>query len=221
MCRLAAIIAIALCSVGTGTANAFSTGQFSHATATSDWSRGSFAGSVNWTDCNAGCDSYLVLVYNEPAVYTCHASDWKEESDPNIRQVWNSGSQTSNRTIPIEANDVELLPGIYGQRLCMIGIQSTETEFGTFVSQQLVASTLFQVESPPPPPAPPAASVESPAAATKPPATAPARVCKRLRKKLRRSRQRLRSARRQGKTRRAARIRRTVQLTARQQRARC
>jgi hypothetical protein len=155
-------------------AHAYSTGQVTRAVASPDWSRGSFAGSVNWVDCNTGCDSYNILVYNEPSVYVCEATDWQHESNPNIRQVWRSGSQTSNGTIPFEASNVALLRGVFGQRLCVIGVQLMETEFGTFVGQQLITSAPFTVEVPPPPPPPPVvppAPEAKPAPKAKPPIT--------------------------------------------------
>ncbi len=220
MRRIAVIFAIAFCSIP-GTANAFSTGSFSHATATSDWSRGSFAGTVNWTDCNAGCNSYLILVYAEPAVYTCHAEDWLEESDPNIRQVWNSGGQTTNKTISFEQTNVSLIPGVYGQRVCMIGIQSTATEFGTIVHEQLVASRLFELETPVPPPAPPPATAGVPASA---PATTPkakTNRCARLRRQMGQLRRRARAARRDNKRQRAARLRKRLRQTTKRHRAKC
>jgi hypothetical protein len=185
-----------------------STGQFTHATATPDWTHGSFAGSVTWTDCNVGCNSYLVLIYDEPSVYTCHAEDWLEESDPNIHRVWSSGGQTSNKTIPFELNNVSLIPGIYGQRLCMIGVQSTTTEFGTHVGQQLLASTLFQVEVPAPAPE-----------ATPPPT--PSETCQRLRQRARSLRKRMNAARQAGEQRRAKNLRRALRKTYRRQRASC
>jgi hypothetical protein len=163
---------VAFFGIWASTASAYSTGQFTRAEATPDWTHGSFAGNVTWSDCNKGCKSYLVLVYDEPSVYTCSAKDWLEESDPNIRQVWNSGGQTVNKTISFEANNVTLIPGVYGQRLCMIGVQSTETEYGTYVGQQLVAGALFQVVTP---------------SAPSPPATAPTtgetEACKLARKR--------------------------------------
>jgi hypothetical protein len=171
-------------------AAAYSSGQFTRAEATSDWSHGSFAGSVTWSDCNAGCKSWLVLVYDEPSVYTCNAEDWLEESDPNIRQVWNSGGQTANKTIPFEVDSVALIPGVFGQRLCMIGVQSTETEYGTHVGQQLVTQALFQLATPP---LAPAESTATTPTTTEPATQTPSRVCRLAQKRVGRLR-RLRKA---------------------------
>lgn len=217
---MAAVIA-ALAGVAASPAYAFSTGQFSRAEASEDWTQGSFAGSATWTDCNAKCKSYLILVLDEPSVYTCAAEDWLE-SDPNIRTVWQSGSETVNQTIPIEASGVSLLKGIYGQRLCMIGIQSTEIDaLTTVVTQQLLANKLFDVEAPPPPearPSPPS-SPSPEASSPEPPKASPA--CKRARTKVKRLRHRLRKARRARHARQIRRLRRSLRHVNRQRRVKC
>lgn len=218
MGRRIAIVAacVALFGVWASTAWAYPSGQFTKAEATPDWSKGSFAGSVTWDACNAGCKSYVVLIYAEPSVYTCQATDWQEESDPNIRQVWNSKGQTTNKTIPFEVNDVALIPGVFGQRLCMIGVQSTETEYGTFVGQQLVTQTLFKVAAPPPPP-PPAPT----ATTTTPPPTRVAKGCKLARKRVNRLRKHRKRARQAGKRKRVRKLSKAIRRAVKTRRVKC
>jgi hypothetical protein len=169
-----------------------STGSFFRYTATPDWSHGDIAGSVIWTECNAGCETWLALVYVQPTIYACYAEEWQDESDPNIRQIYNSGGQHANTTINFERLGQPLLPGVYGQRLCMIGVQSTR--YGTYpdesyVGQEVLANRVMEVEAPAPVPLPPPPSE----AASPPPPTVStqcilaSREVRRLQKKLKRA----------------------------------
>lgn len=127
------------------TAEASSTGKFIYAEVTPNWSHGRFAGTVTWSDCNTGCRSYVVLVFDEPSSYVCHAGDWQISGDPNIQKVWSSGTETRNTSIGFVERTAGLIQGVDGQRLCMIGVQTTETS----VEQELLAEALFEVEKPP------------------------------------------------------------------------
>jgi len=111
-------------------AGAASTAEINRAEATSDWSHGSFAGSVSWDECNAGCLSWEVLVFDEPTnEYACDPFDYAENSDPNINKVWASGEQHANGTVPIEATNASLIAGVVGQRLCVLGLGRDETGY--------------------------------------------------------------------------------------------
>jgi hypothetical protein len=151
-----------------------STGQFSRAEATPDWTHGSFAGSATWTSCNAGCKGWFAVVMVEPSTYTCEAEDWAGPYDPNVQMLWNSGGQSANGTVSFDQSGVSILTGVYGQRLCLIGVQTTTVpEIGTFVESQLLANAIMRVETPSVPSAPSTECI----VATK--------EVKRLRKKLR------------------------------------
>jgi hypothetical protein len=128
---LATILAVAVaCLAGAGTAGATSTGEITKAEATSDWSHGSFAGTVVWSDCNAGCLNWHILIYAEPTTgYTCEVTDYLEKGEPNVQQVWDSGEQKGNKTIPFDLTEVPLIPGVVGQQLCVLGLQQTTTGY--------------------------------------------------------------------------------------------
>jgi hypothetical protein len=147
-----------------------SSGLFTKATAEPDWSHGDIAGSVTWTECNAGCEGWLGLVYVQPTIYACYAEEWLDESDPNIHQIYNTGGQQANATINFEKLDQPLLKGVYGQRLCMIGVQTTR--YGpypseSYVGQEVLANKVMDVETPEQPPSP----TPPPEASPPPPAT--------------------------------------------------
>lgn len=134
-----------------------STATFTKAIATPDWTKTSFAGTINWNSCNLGCKSWLVLIFAEPTVYKCEAEDWLIGGDPNIHQVWNSLGQTGNKTLSFEQVEYPLIPGVIGQRLCVIGIQTTYSSYWEtdIIEESLIGQTLLTVYTPPPPPPPP------------------------------------------------------------------
>jgi hypothetical protein len=173
--------------------------SFTKAIATPDWSKTSFSGTVNYTSCNTGCKSWLVLIFAEPSVYKCEAEDWLVSGDPNIRQVWNSLSQTGNKGLPFEQTEVSLIPGVLGQRLCVIGIQTTYSSYWEqdLIEETLIGQTLLTPFSPPPPPPPappPTPPVEEPTKLTV------SKACLKAKKKVKSLTSRLNAARKEGKS---------------------
>jgi hypothetical protein len=166
------IATIVLAAGATAASAQASTGAFTRAGATPDWSHGNIAGSVTWTECNANCDSWLALVFVQPTTLPCRAEEWSDSGEPNEQMVYDSLGQHANATLSFEKLNESLLRGVYGQRLCMIGIQSTRYGPGpdeTVVGQELLASKVMEVETPPAPaptttappaPAPPAVSTK-------------------------------------------------------------
>jgi hypothetical protein len=128
---LGAILAVGVvCLAAAGPAGASSTGEIKRAEATADWSHGSFAGSVTWSDCNAGCLNWHILIYAEPTSgYTCEVTDYLEVGEPNVKQVWDSGEQKGNKTISFDVGETPLIPGVVGQQLCVLGLQQTTTGY--------------------------------------------------------------------------------------------
>ena len=164
---------------------------FTKAIATPDWSKTSFSGTVNYTSCNTGCKSWLVLIFAEPTVYKCEAEDWLVSGDPNIRQVWNSLKQTGNKALPFEQTEVPLIPGVFGQRLCVIGIQTTYSSLWEqdLIEETLIGQTLLTPFTPPPP-SPPAEETTKPAVS---------KACLKARAKVKSLTSKLNAARKAGK----------------------
>ena len=188
---------------------------FTKAIATPDWSKTSFSGTMNYSSCNAGCESWLVLIYAEPTVYKCEAEDWLYESDPNIHQVWNSHGQTGNKTLPFEASESPLIPGVLGQKLCVVGIQTTYSMFWeeNIIEETLIGQTLLTVYTPPPAAAPASAAEES-----KP---TPSKACRRARHKVNHLMSQRDAARKAGKTKATHRLNKAIRKAKNQRKAKC
>jgi len=189
--RIAALAIAALLTVGVGSASG-STGTFTKAIATTDWSHGSFAGSVTWTECATNCGGWLAVVEVQPTTIPCAATEWAE-SNPNIRMVWDSLGQHGSVTVPFEVNEAEILRGVYGQRLCLIGIQSYQSTYPP--SAQLLANAIMEVAAPPAPAAPAPPVVTTP---TPPPPSTPTTACVIAGKEVKRLQVKLSTARRRG-----------------------
>jgi hypothetical protein len=128
---LTAILAVGVvCLAAAGPAGATSTAEITRAEATSDWSHGSFAGSVAWGDCNADCFNWRILIYDEPTTgYTCEVTDYLEVGEPNVQLIWDSGEQKGNKTISFDVSEATLIAGVVGQRLCVLGLEQTTTGY--------------------------------------------------------------------------------------------
>jgi hypothetical protein len=202
----------------TSAASGFAVGQFTRAEATADWSHGSFAGSVIWSDCTEFCVSYNVYVFDEPSVNSCDQNDWERAgSDPNVRQLWESGPRNVNETIPFEGSNVELIPGVYGQRLCLIGVQTEENSGVTTVHPQLINQTLFQVT--PPPPTPPV--VNTTTITTTTPTSTVSEACKRARARVKRLRNLRRRAQNHHKPKQARKLNLAIKRAQKAREAAC
>lgn len=150
----------------------------------------SFAGSVTWTDCNVNCSSWLAIAVVKPTTSACTATDWQDTSDPNIEMVWSSGGQHGNLTLPFEVTAARILQGVYGQRLCLDGIQSYTNYPEQQPTQQLLASKVMEVEPPPAPATPTPVTLpggNAPTLSTK--CILASREVRRLKKKLKRAEQ--------------------------------
>lgn len=151
--RFAILVAIvALLGLWASPADAQSTGQFTRAEASPDWTTGSFAGSITWTNCNAGCDNWVGEALVEPSTFTCNSFTGTMVGNPNIARVWLSGTQSANATVPFDVSEARLLPGIDGQRLCLIVVQVAtigEPVIKTLETHTLLASTVFTVATSP------------------------------------------------------------------------
>ncbi len=97
-----------------------STGEITSAVASPDWIHGSVAGSVAWDQCPEGCQ-WTAFAYVEPSLpeYHCGSEDLFN-SDPNVRQIWNSGAQTTNGTTRLNVTNAAILPGVFGQKACLV-----------------------------------------------------------------------------------------------------
>ena len=113
-----------------------SSGQINHAYANQDWTRGSFAMSVTWTDCGSGPCSWLPVATVQPTLpsYSCHG-DEALDSDPNTRNVWSGGNQSANGTVATDISDVPILSGVQGQRLCVSVIEQRQIRDPVCVAQ--------------------------------------------------------------------------------------
>jgi hypothetical protein len=211
---VAAVVCGSLLFASSASAYITSTAAFTKANATPDWTKTSFAGSINWNYCNTGCKSWLVLVFAEPTVYKCEAEDWLVSGDPNIRQVWNSLGQSGNKTLPFEQNEVGLIPGVLGQRLCVIGIQTTYSALyeQDIIENQVIGQTLLTVVTPPAPP--PAPAIEE----TKPTLS---KTCQKARQKVNRLTAQRNAARKTGATKSIHRLNQALREARKQQKANC
>jgi hypothetical protein len=97
-----------------------STSEITSAVASTDWTHGSVTGSVTWDQCPEDCQ-WTAFAYVEPSLpeYHCGSEDLFS-SDPNVRQVWNSGAQATNGTANFSVTDTLILPGVYGQKACLL-----------------------------------------------------------------------------------------------------
>lgn len=212
----AAVCLAVLACAGPSTAAAESTGAFTKAEATADWSHGSFSGSATWTDCNAECAGYVIVVYAMPSSYSCNSDTWLRRDDPNVQQIWNSSGQRVNETVAVEAKDVRLKPGVATPLLCMIGAQSDEIGPEAFVgSYKLLAQTEFALV-----PAQEAAPLSAPAPVLQP-VPAESKACELARKRLGRLRGARRSARLHQERKRTRKLSSAIHRALKARSARC
>jgi hypothetical protein len=117
---LIGVLAVGLLSAAPAVA---STGSFTHATVTPDWSKASFGFTGEATACTAlgSCEqSPVVVAMPSLPEYRCSITTQNAlDSDPNTEVVWVGTKQTSNGPFSADLMDQSILHGVYGQRLCV------------------------------------------------------------------------------------------------------
>jgi hypothetical protein len=163
-------------AISPGGASADVTGNIDYAEATPDWTYGSFAGSITYTNCasRVQCD-WTGIVTVQPTTYACDSNDPLPSGDRNVSLVAGTGTQSTDGTVMFSKQNWPIIRGVYGQRLCLyLWEQGTIHEPDPFcqiapqfcdpggVDRALyffstVAQRIFTVSSlsPPAPPAPP------------------------------------------------------------------
>jgi hypothetical protein len=111
-----------------GSASA-SSGQITRANANLNWTLGSFAMSLSWTECGASDCYWRPVATVQPTLpsYAC-TGDEALDSDPNTELVWNGGAETTNTTASFDESDVDILQGVQGQRLCLSVITGARSQ---------------------------------------------------------------------------------------------
>ncbi len=149
----AALAAVLIWMLQAAPALAAPSGSITTATANSGWTQGTVAGSVTYGDCipENNC-KWLPLVRVEPSLpeYHCAVGD-ALSSDPNIRTIWSGGSHTGNETVPFNAASVPILPGVFGQRACLMVIYNARYPDPVCLAQKKILEELSgkPVECPP------------------------------------------------------------------------
>lgn len=196
---------LALLAPGAGDALAES-GQVTRAFASLDWTRGSVAASVTWGSCGPGCPYWAAVATVQPAqpAYDCAATDWSRR-DASIRTIWSSGPNPNGTTTSFDFADVGILPGVVGQRVCLMVVQPMPD--AGYAESALVARADLSLP-------------EALGAATRPEVrpTAPSTACRHARRAVKRLRLRWNRMRKAGNPVRARHLRRTL-LQARSRRA--
>jgi hypothetical protein len=131
----AAILAIlGACLVIAPAADAYS-GQITRAWTNANWTRGNIAGSVTWTDCTDPC-SWIPYATVQPSLpdYRC-LGDELLDNDPNTSQIWSGGGHTTNGTASFDLPNTPILTGVYGQRVCLMAIETLHIRDPVCVAQ--------------------------------------------------------------------------------------
>jgi hypothetical protein len=117
-----AIVAMMLATSFVPSATA-STGAFTHGTATPDWRHANFGITGSTTVCGTGACSWFPMVIAEPSLpeYRCgYGGEEAFDSNPNTQEVWAGlPSRTSDGTFSADQTNQSILPGVFGQRLCL------------------------------------------------------------------------------------------------------
>ena len=101
-------------------ASAYSSGQFTKAVATPDWTHGSFVAQVSAAPCGTGYCSYFPIVFAQPSLpeYGCESEEFADD-DRDTEEVWKGSTETTNTSFEAAAANVPILHGVYGQRYCL------------------------------------------------------------------------------------------------------
>lgn len=126
----------ALAALALAQAAAGYSGEITRADANDTWTRGSLAGSVNWTDCSGSFCSWLPVATVQPALptYNCRG-DEGIDSDPNTVPVWSGGTRTANGLASFDVTEVPIVAGVHGQRLCLTAIEKVRMRDPVCVAQ--------------------------------------------------------------------------------------
>jgi hypothetical protein len=114
---------VATCALAPSAALAYSSGTFTKAVATEDWTHGSFAATVNAAPCGAGACSYSAVVFAQPNLpaYNCKSEEFFD-NDRNTEQLYGitgGDKKTANASFEVSASNIPILRGVYGQRYCL------------------------------------------------------------------------------------------------------
>jgi hypothetical protein len=136
------------------TASASPSGAISSAVASPDWTHGSIAGSVTWDECPTSCQwtAYAVVEASLPE-YNCQAEElWSSiHSDPNAyRLPWISGTQSVNGALGFNVSK-EILPGVFGQKACLLVVYHKSYRTPTCIAQWEVFVNYDRENGLPPP----------------------------------------------------------------------
>lgn len=123
MKRLA--LALLLIGVAAAPAAAAPSATVARAEAAPDWTSANVAGTATWDACPLECN-WVAILNVQPALpsYSCRAADWRS-SDPNIKGIWSSGARAANGTASFDMPNAPVLPGVAGQRVCVVSIAHT------------------------------------------------------------------------------------------------
>jgi hypothetical protein len=157
-----------------GAAFASTGGEISSATATPDWTYGSFSGSVTYDLCASRVEcKWSALLTVQPTFYQCDGNDPLPSGDRNVSLAWGTGPSAVDGTVPFDRQNWPIIRGVYGQRLCLYIWEQGKIEEPNPLCDILpppcnptrirelyffstVASRIFTVQPPaPPPPVPP------------------------------------------------------------------
>lgn len=120
---LGTVAVVAVGALAPSAALAYSSGTFTRAVATEDWTHGSFAATVNAAPCGAGNCSYSVVAFAQPNLpsYSCKSEEFFD-NDKNTQQVFGivgGDKRTANASFEVSATNTPILHGVYGQRYCL------------------------------------------------------------------------------------------------------
>lgn len=119
-----AAIGIIAATLGMASSASASSGRITSAYANAEWTKGDLAGEANWTDCGSDPCEWEIFATVQPSLpeYSCRPEEWLEY-DRNVMQVWSGHWQATNGTASFDLPEASILPGVYGQRLCLMGIE--------------------------------------------------------------------------------------------------
>lgn len=131
----AAVVGIAILLLVVAATASASSGQITRAEANATWTQGSFSFTVTWTECVSTCD-WLPVATVQPTLpsYSCQG-DEALDSDPNTKVVWSGGGQSANGTVSADVDNVSILSGVQGQRVCLSVIDRRQIRDPVCVAQ--------------------------------------------------------------------------------------
>ena len=146
-----------------------SSGSFTVATANKTWTKGQLKGHVSWSGCADTARRLEAEFHPTPIETTCQ---WQpavivqptlpsypcrfawNPNDPNIKPVWAGAIRSIDGVASFDEDDAEILPGVVGQRTCLIVLQkieihycagSTCTDIESFADSKVLDEAFLQV----------------------------------------------------------------------------